>query len=55
MGIKTISAGRSVIGGPEYVADQGWGEASRGEVSKVILSVLARVATVAEVCEDLDR
>ncbi len=41
------------------VADQGWGEVSREEVSKVILSVLAqrfaRVATVAEVCGELSR
>ncbi len=39
------------------LADQGWGAVSREEVSKVILSVLAqrfaRVATVAEVCDEL--
>ncbi|TDI66773.1 MAG: cysteine hydrolase [Alphaproteobacteria bacterium] len=39
------------------LADQGWGDVSREEVSKVILSVLAqrfaRVATVAEVCDEL--
>lgn len=39
------------------VADQGWGEVSRDEVSKVVLSILAqrfaRVATVRQVCDEL--
>ena len=39
------------------VADQGWGDVSREEVEKVILSVLAqrfaRVATVRQVCDEL--
>ena len=39
------------------VADQGWGEVSREEVEKVVLSVLAqrfaRVATVRQVCDEL--
>ena len=39
------------------VADQGWGEVSREEVEKVVLSVVAqrfaRVATVRQVCDEL--
>jgi ureidoacrylate peracid hydrolase len=39
------------------VADQGWGDVSREEVEKVVLSVLAqrfaRVATVRQVCDEL--